>query len=207
MAIDAKIISVVGEKGGSGKSTIAHLLGHGAGSLPTSIVALVFTTDPADDLVAEGRRYLPMDGRNLAELPDLLQAASQKSCLIIIDGAAGRPELDQLIETVSDLILVPFGPAHQDISRAAKDLARLKTAYGLPNRWPAHPAVRERADAKLEEAIAKDRRLPVIGSLPRADELLSDEGYRLASTPLSRPGQKLVLAALHKMSVHPMDFH
>jgi MinD-like ATPase involved in chromosome partitioning or flagellar assembly len=41
----AKVVAVVGTKGGTGKSSIAHLLGHGAGSLPRMVPAVVLTTD------------------------------------------------------------------------------------------------------------------------------------------------------------------
>jgi len=45
----AKVIAVAGTKGGTGKSTLSHLIAHGAGSLPKPIPAIVVTTDEDDD--------------------------------------------------------------------------------------------------------------------------------------------------------------
>jgi hypothetical protein len=39
----AKFVAFLGEKGGSGKSSLGHLLAHGLGSLPKAIDAVVVT--------------------------------------------------------------------------------------------------------------------------------------------------------------------
>lgn len=201
----AKLIAVAGEKGGTGKTTVAHLIGHGAGSLPHPIDAVVVTTDAGDDPVTGARRYLPLDGRDLAALPGMLQQLDQQDrLLIVIDGAAARPELDQLVQTVADLVLLPFAPSYQDTARVCRDLDRLPSAIALPNRWPTHPDVARRAERWLAE-IPKDRRLPPVTTLSRVDELLDGTAYGRVATPLSRRAQQLVIEVLHRMKVHPLD--
>ena len=40
----AKVIATIGSKGGSGKSTAAHLIAHGCGSLPRPVMTVLLTT-------------------------------------------------------------------------------------------------------------------------------------------------------------------
>lgn len=201
----AKLVAVLGEKGGNGKSTISHLLGHGAGSLASAINAAVVTTDPGDTPLSGQRRYLPVDGRDPDSLGNILQRLDQQDrFLVVLDGAAGRPHIDKVAGKVADLILLPFGPSYQDAVRALRDLERLPGAVALPNRWPTHPAVAGRAQ-QFMDMIPADRRLPPVPALPRTDELLDPAAYSRVATNLSRPSQSLLLNVLHRMGVHPID--
>jgi chromosome partitioning protein len=201
----AKVIGVVGEKGGGGKSTISHLLGHGAGSLPNAIDAIVATTDPNDQPVTGRRRYLPMDTRNLADLAELLRRVDgEDRLLIIVDGAASRTKVDEVLADVADLLIVPYGPSPQDTDRAVKHLDRIANAVAVPNRWPTHPATAKSAERWLDR-IPTDRRLPIVPQIAKASAILDEELYPTIATTLSRPGQSLLLHALHRMGVHPID--
>lgn len=201
----AKLIATAGNKGGTGKSTLAHLIGHGCGSLPHPIDAVVITTDDEDEPITGQRRYLPLDGRDLSALVPMLQKLDEQDrLLIILDGAAARPELDKLVQSVADLVVLPYGASIQEAQRVLKDLERLPGAVALPNRWPTHPDVQKRAKRFLD-MVPGDRRLPPISALSRVDELLDATAYSRVATPLSRRAQQLVIEVLHRMNVHPLD--
>jgi len=199
----AKVVALAGSKGGTGKSTMAHLLAHGAGSLARAIPAVVVTTDPEDRVLTDQRRYLVVDGRTPALLADELQRLLPvERLLIVVDGAAARPDLDKVVAELADLVLVPFGPSAQDAERAAANLAALPKAVALPNRWPTHTGTAKRARRWLE-AIPSDRRLPPFRAIPKLDGLLSAEGYGDLAYDIAAPSRGLVLEALARAGVDP----
>jgi chromosome partitioning protein len=204
----AKIIAMLGEKGGSGKSSLAHLLAHGLGSLPKTIDAAVVVTDPADDIHQIPRRYFVADGRDHAHLPAVLQKLDQQGerFVVVVDGAAGRLAVDQALMKVADLILIPTTPAHHDVVRAAKSLERLPEAVAVPNRWPSHPQARQHAN-KLLDLLPRDRVMDAIGTISKVADLMHPNEYGRAATSLSRPGQAFALEVLHRLVVHPFDLH
>lgn len=147
----AELVAVLGRKGGCGKATLAHALAHGLGSLPRPIDTVVITTDPDCRPPAEGRRYLPLDGRDPAEAVRLLERLVTRERLVVVfDGAARRGDADAAAAHIANLVLLPMGPSIQDLRVALADLERLPRAVVLPNRWPTHPLVRERARRLLE---------------------------------------------------------
>jgi chromosome partitioning protein len=201
----AKVIGVVGEKGGGGKSTIAHLLGHGAGSLPQPIDAIVVTTDPNDAQVGGKRRYLAVDGRSLAALADLLRRADgEERLLVVVDGAASRIEVDEVLSGIADILVVPFGPSPQDTDRALKHLQRMKNAVALPNRWPTHPQAAQAARRWLDR-VPEKRRLTVVPTINKVGGILDAEVYPQIASSVSRAGQALLLEVLYRMAVHPLE--
>lgn len=201
----AKFVAFLGEKGGSGKSSLSHFLAHGLGSLPKSIDAVVVTTDPGDDIHEVQRRYYSADGRDHAKLPALLKKLHQTERLVVIvDGAARQEKVDLALQKVGNLLLVPFTPAHSDVVRAARHLEKLPSAIGVPNRWPTHPAARQHAN-KLLDLLPRDR---VIGPVPMIGKLadLTHPGeYQRAATALSRASQSFAIEILHRMKIHPFD--
>ncbi|MFC7737680.1 hypothetical protein ACFQX4_17985 [Roseomonas sp. GCM10028921] len=201
----AKVIALAGSKGGTGKSSLSHLIAHGAGSLPKAIPAVVITTDIDDDILADERRYLVLDGRDPTRLADELERLmAEDRLLVVIDGAAGRPEIDAIISEVADLVLLPFGPSAQDASRAAKNLAALPKAVALPNRWPTHPGVAKRA-RKWLEMVPAARRLPPFRAIPRLDGLLAPDGYQELAYDIAAPARGLTLEILTRAKVDPSD--
>jgi chromosome partitioning protein len=200
----AKVIALVGSKGGSGKSTAAHLIAHGCGSLARPIPTIVLTTDPEEHPRTDRRRYAVADGRTrdalLSQMRKLLQV---ERLLILLDGAAARPDLDQVVSEVADLAVLPFKPAAQDVERAADNLKRLPTAVALPMDWPALPATAKRVRRYLN-AVPEDRRLPPFKHIPRLSDLLG-EGYAEAAYDLASPARGLALEVLARAGIDPDD--
>ena len=202
-----KVISILGAKGGSGKTTVAHLLAHGMGSLPRPVDAVVVTTDALQPFFTAPRRYGMTDGRALDNLPVIIQKLDKNERLVIIvDGAASRPDLDKLLIGVSDLLVLPYRPSYGDAERAVQDLERLPGSVAIPTAWPRHPDVEARARRFLD-MLPSNRRLGPIPQLSRVDELLdpSPEAYRRIATVLSRGSRHLAISILHRMKTHPLD--
>ena len=199
----AKVIALAGSKGGSGKSTLSHLLAHGAGSLARAIPAAVVTTDPEDRLLEDQRRYLVVNGRTPARLADELERLLPVGRpLVVIDGAAARSDLDAVVSRVADLVVVPYGPSAQDAERAAANLQALPRAVALPNRWPTHLGTAKRARRWLA-AVPEARRLPPFRAIPKLDGLLSPEGYAHLAYDIAGPAWGLVLEALARAGADP----
>jgi chromosome partitioning protein len=204
----AKIVAFLGEKGGSGKSSLAHFFAHGLGSLPRSVDAVVVVTDPGDDVDQISRRYYVVDGRDHTQLPGLLKTLDEQSeqLVVIVDGAANRVAVDQAMDKIADLILIPFTAAWQDATRAAKHLGRLPGAVAIPNRWPAHPSVKKEAN-ELLALLPPERVMAPVQAFGKISDILHPLRYGRVATPLSRPAQGFALDILHRLRVHPLDLH
>lgn len=201
----AKVVAVIGSKGGTGKSTVAHMLAHGAGSLPRQVPAVVLTTDPEELPREDRRRYAVVDARTPAGLVAALERLLPvERLLVIVDGAAARRDLDRVVAEVADLALLPYGPSRQDAERVAVELDRVPTAFALPNRWPVRRDMRRRVLRYLE-AVPAELRLDPFPALPRLADLLDPEGYAAASYDLAAPARGLVLEALARFGTDPDD--
>lgn len=202
----AKVVAVAGTKGGTGKSTLSHLIAHGAGSLPRPIPAVVLTTDEDDDLLEGDRRYVVVDGRTPAllasQLEDLLHV---EHLLVVIDGAAGRADLDEVVAKLADVLVVPFGPADHEVTRVNKNLAAAPKGIALPNRWPAHQATRARAN-RLLERIPRERRFEFpFPAIPKLDGLFSATRYAELAYDIASPARGLVTEILARGGIDAAD--
>lgn len=169
-----QIISLIGNKGGTGKTTLSHMLGQGLGLL--GVRTVVALTDPTrEPLSREGRRYLPNDARRPEDLKRVaLTLRSVPGWVGIIDGGAGRVEFDQALARVSDLVLLPFRESHEDMRVVLQDLERLPHALALPSQWPTNAWAREAAGRALEAQLGgvRDRLLEPVNALGASKVLL-----------------------------------
>ena len=183
----ADIICVIGNKGGTGKTTLSHMLCQGMGLLGQRSVCVLTDThreplDPAD------RRYLIADARSreaLGKVTDKIR--SLKAWLGVIDGGGNRTEMDRRLYGVADLVLLPFRDSHEDIRTVIRDLEMFPRAYAIPTQWPTNAWQREAAEKAVQELLAPyhDRILDPVFSLSASKLLLQKQISGSMPTPLA----------------------
>ncbi|MGH8663010.1 MAG: ParA family protein [Burkholderiales bacterium] len=153
----AQIICIIGNKGGTGKTTLSHLLAHGLGLFGKYAVAVLTDID-RQPLFKVNRNYLPFDARqadNLERAVRKLRATD--NWYGVVDGGGNRPQMDAVLASLADLVLIPFRDSHEDMRTLAADLARLPQAYALPSQWPTNPMQRRAADHSLTQLLGAFR--------------------------------------------------
>lgn len=183
----ADIICVIGNKGGTGKTTLSHMLCQGMGLLGQRSVCVLTDThreplDPAD------RRYLIADARTretLGKVTDKIR--SLKAWLGVIDGGGNRTEMDKRLYGVADLVLLPFRDSHEDIRTVIRDLEMFPRAYAIPTQWPTNAWQRDAAEKAIQELLApyRDRILDPVFSLSASKLLLQKQIPGSLPTPLA----------------------
>lgn len=183
----ADIICIIGNKGGTGKTTLSHMLCQGMGLLGQRSVCVLTDThreplDPAD------RRYLIADARSreaLAKVVDKIR--SLKAWLGVIDGGGNRTEMDRRLYGLADLVLLPFRDSHEDIRTVIRDLEMFPRAYAIPTQWPTNAWQREVAEKTVAELLApyRDRILDPVFSLSASKMLLQKTLPGSLPTPLA----------------------
>ncbi|MHB1427568.1 MAG: hypothetical protein ACYC5U_05010 [Rhodocyclaceae bacterium] len=183
----ADIICVIGNKGGTGKTTLSHMLCQGMGLLGQRSVCVLTDThreplDPAD------RRYLIADARSreaLGKVTDKIR--SLKAWLGVIDGGGNRTEMDKRLYGLADLVLLPFRDSHEDIRTVIRDLEMFPRAYAIPTQWPTNAWQREAAEKAVTELLApyRDRILDPMFSLSASKLLLQKQIPGSLPTPLA----------------------
>jgi len=138
-----KIITFAGRKGGTGKTTNSHAAAHGLAMLamPSAYVLTDQRQLPSD----ENRVYTVIDGRTMAQLEQAVATAKQHdgAGVLIIDGGGNRGPVDELLISVSDAVLLPFGASDDDVATIAEDMARFEKAWALPSNWPSNAKAKE----------------------------------------------------------------
>jgi chromosome partitioning protein len=131
----SKFIYFGGQKGGTTKTTTAHLVCLGA--ILKSQPAAYVLTDPNRQLKAQGRPYGILDGRDPHKLAQIITANSSiHNGWLVIDGGGNRPAMDEQLAAEADLCLLPFRPSEEDLDMVSQDLSRLSNAFAWPSAWP-----------------------------------------------------------------------
>ncbi|CAI9007345.1 hypothetical protein BTW15_29500 [Pseudomonas syringae pv. tomato] len=145
----SNLIFIGGQKGGTTKTTTAHLMSLGA--ILRGQPAAYVLTDPHRLLKPEGRPYGVMDGRDGAELAKIITASSNtKNGWLIIDGGGNRPELDRAISEQAQLTILPFRGSEEDLETISRDLAAMPNAVALPSAWPTNKHAQEAAQKFID---------------------------------------------------------
>ncbi len=152
-----RLICVIGNKGGTGKTSITHMLCHGLGLLGKRSIA-VMTDNYREPLSREGRLYTPLDGRSQEKFEKIIaKLESMPDWYGVIDGVANDPEMDKQLYEMSGLVLLPFRDSHEDIRTVRNDLDNYSRAFGLPSQWPTNPWQQMAAERTLDELMQEYR--------------------------------------------------
>jgi len=193
----ADIICVIGNKGGTGKTTLSHMLCQGMGLLGQRSVC-VLTDTHREPLSPGGRRYLVADARSreaLAKVVDKIR--SLNAWMGVIDGGGNRTEMDRKLYGLADLVLLPFRDSHEDIRTVIRDLEMFPRAYGIPSQWPTNAWQREAAEKTIADMLApfRDRILAPVLSLAASKLLLQAQ----LPTPIPTPLANACRSAAHQV--------
>jgi hypothetical protein len=145
----SNLIFIGGQKGGSTKTTTAHLMCLGA--ILRGQPAAYVLTDPHRALKPEGRPYGVMDGRDAENLARIMAASSDtKNGWLVVDGGGNRPELDRAIAEQAHLTILPFRCSEEDLETISKDLSAMPRAVALPSAWPTNKHAQEAAQRFID---------------------------------------------------------
>ena len=157
----AEIVCVIGTKGGSGKTTLAHMLCHGLHLLDRK-GACVMTDEQRSPLCHEGRNYVLADARSPEARHKVIAKLRELSHWIgVLDGGANRTATDLALYEVADLVLLPFRDSAEDLRVVARDLERFPRAHALPSQWPTNRWQLDAAD-RLIAGLPEDFRHRII---------------------------------------------
>ena len=203
----ADIICIIGNKGGTGKTSLSHMLCQGLGLLGQRS-ACVLTDTAREPLTPEGRRYVTADART----PDALgrvtnQLRSLDGWLGIIDGGGNRPEVDRRLYALADVVLLPFRESHEDIRTVLADLERFPRAYALPSQWPSNPWAREAADRNVARMMGayRHRILRPVNMVSSTKHLLQRQVPEQLPTALANTCRRLARQILDVLEIQYQD--
>jgi len=202
----ADIICVIGNKGGTGQTTLSHMLCQGMGLLGQRSVC-VLTDTHREPLDPTDRRYLIADARSreaLAKVTDKIR--SLKAWLGVIDGGGNRTEMDRRLYGLADLVLLPFRDSHEDIRTVIRDLEMFPRAYAIPTQWPTNAWQREAAEKAVDELLApyRDRILDPVFSLSASKLLLQKTLPASLPTPLANASRAIAHQVIDLLQL-PLD--
>ncbi len=148
-----RLICIIGNKGGTGKTSVTHMLCHGLNLLGRPSIAILTDTS-RDPLERGGRGYVPLDGRTPDQLEKIIaKLETMPGWLGVIDGGGNRPEMDAKLYAMCGLVLLPFRDSHEDIRTVRKDMEKFPDAYGLPSQWPTNTWQQMAAEQTLDELM------------------------------------------------------
>ena len=130
-----KIISFLGQKGGVGKTNNAHATAHGLSML--GIPAAYVLTDKRELLNDDRRVYTIIDGRTVPQLERAIATARQNanSGVLVIDGGGNRGVVDELLASVSSMVILPFTADDDSVYVVNEEMAQFPEAWAMPSNW------------------------------------------------------------------------
>ncbi len=199
----AEIVCIIGNKGGTGKTTLSHMLCQGMGLLGQRSVC-VLTDTHREPLDPDGRRYLVADARTreaMVKVVDKIQAL--KGWLGVIDGGGNRTETDRKLYGLASIVLLPFRDSHEDIRTVIRDLEMFPRAWAIPSQWPTNPWQQEAAGKTIREQLGQyaDRILQPVSALSASKLLLQRNIPGKLPTPLGNACRALAYQVLDMLEI------
>lgn len=176
-----RVITLINQKGGAGKSTIARGLLSAAEA--RGINAGFLDTDKTENLVQWAGRAAEADNwaediagfktLNPEEARDIVLDLDEEGDidLFIVDTPGDASELHDLLATVSDLVLCPIQPSTSDLSTAigtANWMYRMRSRVDDPSQLPSFRAAINRVGSKPTKTEAR------VMLYARANKLVGD---------------------------------
>lgn len=191
-------IGLVNDKGGTGKTNLAHSLAHGASMYGGEGVYVL--TDNRQVLDADNRSYGIIHGSSTAVIADFVgkARAAEGNGLLVIDGAGGNPDADAWYAQICDLVLIPMTPDEEAMNCALIYAQKFPNAFVLPNRWSTNPnAVRIDNDylKLVEDVIGADRVFPPLPSVHSVAEFVRAD-FTGEILPAARSFSRLLTGAV-----------
>jgi chromosome partitioning protein len=203
----AEIICVIGNKGGTGKTTLSHMLSQGLGLLGYR-AACVLTDTSREPLTPEGRRYITADARSRDALTKVVDKLRTLDAWIgVIDGGGNRTEMDRKLYALSDIVLLPFRESHEDIRTVVRDLDLFPRAYAVPTQWPTNAWQRDAADRSVGQMMSayRSRILNPVCALSASKLLLQRTVPEQMPTPLANACRALARQVLEIMEIDHVE--
>jgi len=199
----AEIVCIIGNKGGTGKTTLSHMLCQGMGLLGQRS-ACILTDATREPLLPAGRRYITADARtsdSLAKVVDKLRGMDD--WLGVIDGGGNRTEVDRRLYAIADIVLLPFRESHEDIRTVVKDLDMFPRAYAVPTQWPTNAWQRRTADRGVAQMMSdyKHRILRPVAALSSSKLLLQRQVPDMLPTPLANACRGVAAQVMDRMEL------
>jgi len=198
-----KVISVLGRKGGSGKTLVSHYLSLGLGRMGYDVIMLqtdVRTARPQEYIKDRPYWLVSIHGdpsTDLNLMRDVYARANRiPNSVLIVDGGANRRNVDLFVAGTSHLVLIPVGVSAEDIAVATADYDEIAShleanngiaeVYFILNRWP--------GEMRKQDVLLKRKWV--------SDFLNQDESRRF---PISIPDMPSLMDITFDMPPYPVS--
>ncbi len=198
-----KTVYIAGGKGGTGKTTTAHLACLGA--VLRSQPAAYVLTDPTRKVRGEGRPYGVLDGRLPGDLAKILSVSrTTLNGWLFIDGGGNRPAFDKELAAETDLCILPFRASEEDLDTVAADLAQIPNSIAWPAAWTVN-AFAQKAASFYIDGLSKAFPMRVITTpipfVNSVSELLANS-LGAPSTPVRTVARKVFDEIKERFDTH-----
>jgi len=200
-----KCVYVGGGKGGSGKTTTAHLLCLGA--ILRGEPAAYVLTDPERKVRGEGRPYGVLDGRLPENLANILSTSrATLNGWLVIDGGGNRPAFDREIAAEVDACILPFRASEEDLDTVAQDLLRLPTSVAWPAAWSTNAFAERSAQFYIDGLIKAFPMRVITPPIPFVNSVAELLGASLGSpsSPVRQTARKVFDVVSERLQEQPI---